>query len=36
MNTGETPVPSNTGLLTTVAYQIEGQKVCMYLSIVFK
>ena len=25
LNTGETPVPSEHGLLTTVAYQIEGQ-----------
>src|SRR5215471_1317752 len=26
MNTGETPVPSSHGLLTTVAYQLAGQK----------
>jgi glycerol kinase len=25
MNTGEVPVPSTHGLLTTVAYQLEGQ-----------
>ena len=31
MNTGETPVASTSGLITTVAYQIGGQKPCYAL-----
>ncbi len=31
MHTGETPVPSKSGLVTTLAYQLEGQKPCYAL-----